>query len=132
LRNNLTLSGVQLKASFQFELKNGRNAKAFFNNGSKRNSKNTDVASNQCNSSHSDNRCCFDGVKIGMKNLFTNFPSRELRKVLVMKKASTTLLKAVIYIIIIVLIITISVVIVMSVRGTGTSSGYQSILGGKL
>jgi len=67
-----------------------------------------------------------------MKNLFTNFPSRELRKVLVMKKASTTLLKAVIYIIIIVLIITISVVIVMSVRGTGTSSGYQSILGGKL
>jgi hypothetical protein len=49
-----------------------------------------------------------------------------------MKKASITLLKAVIYIIIIVLIITISVVIVMSVRGAGTSSGYQSILGGKL
>jgi len=67
-----------------------------------------------------------------MKNLFTNFPFRELRRVLVMKKASTTLLKAVIYIIIIALIITISVVILMSVRGAGTSSWYQSSLGGKL
>jgi len=47
-----------------------------------------------------------------------------------MKRATTAMVKMVLYIIMIILIVMLSYAIIMAVRGAGTSGYYQTILGG--